>query len=288
MSHEVAKPTRRWSRLRLLLIVAVCLTVLLCAESYRRQRRIEWLAEEIKAVGGEVELPEPLLKQLWQGGWSNLDREVQVDLGGSKLDDNSWTRQPPDIDRNWLLEHDDLAGLQIADLIVNETPLPGANIACIIQKNPIRRFEGSEFKGADDAVRALKNSSTLTHVCLEGSDLTDEGLRSIPLEQLVLLRIEHTKVTPVGLRELRRCRRLKLLGADGTQAADAISELLTIEPKLADLSLWLEGPLVTDAYLVRLHELPLTGLWLVETSVSDGAVAELKKKLPQCTIDVMR
>ena len=125
--------------------------------------------------------------------------------------------------------------------MVGGTPLLGADIASIIEKNPIRSFEAWELKGADHAVRALKNSSTLRNVSLERSDLTDEGLRLIPLEQLTQLRIEHSKITPVGLRELRRCRQLKLLGVDGTQAPSAIAELLAIEPKLAGLSLWLEG-----------------------------------------------
>lgn len=285
MTDNLATSVQRRSRRKLAVVLAVCILVLLLADIYRRHRRTEWLVSEITAVGGSVHVPDSLLQQFWEGRWSNLNQDLYVSLGGSKLGDQ-WERLPPDVDGQWLRNLDDFAGLRITDLLIGGTPLPGADVARLIERHPVENFNAWELKGADDAARALGDCKTVTKVCLQNSDLTDAGLRRLPLEQLTSLEISRAPVTAAGLQDLKRCKQLRSLWIDVDQADGAIAALLRGQGSLGALSL--DGPEITDEHLQGLDKLQLEVLLLMGDSVSEEAVNKLRTKLPECTIEVYK
>jgi hypothetical protein len=283
MTGDVAKLKQRWSRRQLVVVLAVSVLLLLLIDVYRRHRRTQWLVSEVTAVGGSIHLPDSLLQQLWEGRWSNLNQDLSVSLGGSKLGDQ-WDRLPPDVDGKWLRDLDDLAGLRITNLMIGGTPLPGADVARLIERHPIDNFNAWELKGADDAARALRDSPTVSKVSLQNSDLTDAGFRLLPLEQLTGLEISRAPLTADGLQDLKRCTRLRSLWIDASQADSAIAALLEGQGSLGALSL--DGPQITDEHLEDLDRLQLDLLLLMGDSVSEEAVNTLRAKLPECTIEV--
>ena len=278
-----AEPKMRVSRRRLASVVFFCVLLAIVIDAYRRQRHVQWLVSEIDAVGGHVRLPEPLLEQAWAGRWSTLTHGAAVGMGGSKFG-AELERLPPDVDGAWLDAHNNLAGLRVTNLMIGGTKWTGADITGLVEQHPIDNFNAWGLQGADDAAHALENCATVRSVSLASSDLTDEGFRALPLEQLTrieILRAQH--LTSAGLRELRRCDQLEFLAIDDKQAEAAIPLLLEWQRPLGVL--WLEGPAITGEDLERLHELKLRILFLSGTSVSEAAVENFRQKLPGCCID---
>lgn len=279
MASDNPIPKRRWSRVRLAAVVLLRLPLLLGLEAYRRHRRVQWLVSEIEAVGGVIVLPEPLFQQLWRGQWKDLDVEVHVGFGGAV-----WPKRLEDSLGGWLLKHDYFKGLRIRALNLNSVNLSPSAFRTLIEVHPIKVITLRNLANADGIAVVLRDVASVKEVDFNWSNLTDTGLRSLPLEQLTYVGLAGTEVTPQGVSQLQRCTQLTSLAVGGAQTDHAISALLKTNAPLK--SLMFEGPEIADEHLVRLHDFQLEELVLRGTSVSDEAVRELRKIMPGCSIVV--
>jgi pectate lyase len=115
------------------------------------------------------------------------------------------------------------------------------------------------FQGTDTDLARLPDESAVTHLYLNASKVTDEGLTQfVHLTQLRVLNLQGTAVTDQGLRHLL-----------------AVPTLRAID---------LRGTAVTDAGLVQLAELKLLRLLIVPEAVTDQAISTLRHQRPDLTI----
>jgi hypothetical protein len=136
-----------------------------------------------------------------------------------------------------------------------------------------RRFSMAEKEAIDDKTdKALHDLGGFFVTSPEGgrpihvsfSQMTDEGMKKLAgLERLGDrvrdLRLDNTKVTDTGLKELKGFKSLHILLLGGTKVTDeGLKELVGLK---------------------TLRSLDLRG-----TKVTDGGLAELKKALPKCYI----
>lgn len=143
---------------------------------------------------------------------------------------------------------------------------------------------GVQIFTADD-LRTLVSVKSIRHLNVSGSRLEDFQLRQIArLKELRFLDIGNTMVTDEGLEPLSHCKDLTNLQLPYVSVGDTgISHLASL-PSLSSLNL--EGTDVTDAALESLTSLEnLTRLNLKHTALTEEAVNQLRKRLPDCTID---
>lgn len=277
MTTESSKPKRRWLRVRLAVVVLLCLPMLICLEAYRRQRRAQWLVSEIEAVGA-LAVPESFLQKLWNGRWRETDLGLSVNLA--------------EVDGKWLREHDYLSGLPIRHLELSGSSLNAADVVRLIEEHSIETLTVQDLDDADAVARALRSCSKLYGVKFHSADLTDNGFRALPLERLNRLGFKQTEVTPAGISELERCEQLDLLWVDDRHTSAVIATLLSTRRPLRLLSL--SGSQIMDDDIERLHELEVQCLTLWDTSLSDEAIAELRRtaelrrRRPRCSVTVLR
>ena len=105
----------------------------------------------------------------------------------------------------------------------------------------------------------------------------------MPLEDLAELGLHETRVTSDGLHVLSHCLNLSELSMDGRQFTPAVANLI----RSREFStLLLTGPEIDDESARLLHDFTAIGhLVFYETSVSQGAIAELKAALPETGVD---
>lgn len=145
-------------------------------------------------------------------------------------------------------------------------------------------LSGVQIFTADD-LRTLASGKSIRHLNVSGSRLKDFQLRQIArLKALRFLDIGNTMVTDEGLEPLSRCKELTSLQLPYVSVGDTgISQLATL-PSLSNLNL--EGTDITDAALEPLAALEnLTRLNLKHTRLTEEAVDQLRKRLPDCTIE---
>jgi len=265
----------RLTRRRLVTIGAVIVAagVLLAAETHRRQARLNRLIEEITASDGFVMVETPH----WLRYVSSWRRHMwmpktQVCLSGPTFDDH------------WLREHDDLAALEIDDLMLDHCSMTADGLRGVISRHPIQYFAAYSIADCDSIAALLSDKRSLSCARFSKTDLSDAGLRSLPLETLVVVPVDGTRVTPGGLGELRRCRQLNSVSLDGSQFDDSVAELLASADRY--FVLCLVGRDVTDGHLKRVHAMNNGHVWLTDTSVTAQGVAALKAARPDCRVRI--
>lgn len=271
MVTEVARPPRKLLRTRLIIaggvLAVICVAVAVQRESQRRQ-----LIHAIENAGGNVSGRRSFVARL-QDGISNgriSDSQLLVDVSGS-------------MDNQWIREHDWLRPLKINRLLVVTNQVHGSDLARLIDSHPLERLRISSAAVTEDVLSAIARKESLFSFEAGSSDLTDEQLARLPLEQFTSLSLTGTRVTAKGAEELRRCSQLKTVVLEGTQfnstTADVLAELGTIE------SLGLLGPEVTDEDLEPLHRFSrLERLQLGNDRVTVKGRAALQAALPECRI----
>lgn len=199
---------------------AIFASVVLVRSHYRHLRAVETV-KEIEAALGEVQFRDSAWERLlaYFDGWSGV-RDDTIVLLQSNIDDE------------WLESHDNLSALDIGILNLNYPQISGRQTAKLIQCHSLKECNVAAAQEADLIAEALANQSQVRSVSLSDSDLTDSGLRQLPLEQLRRLEIDGTSVTSAGIAELKRCRQLEHLGVDNRQLGSAYDDLLKRFPNL--------------------------------------------------------
>lgn len=186
------------------------------------------------------------------------------------------------ITSQFLQRHEDFRELEIDFLMLERTALTESDIERLIRTHPLRSLDAEGAAVSSDAIAALGLKEGLSRVAVPNTALTDHDLSLLPLESLDELEIDHTQVSPQGLRMLDRCRKLSVLSLDGSQFSSEIADTLQA---LQVERLILRGSDVVDEHLLRLRG--LTTLWEVQldnTSVSPEAIKDLRAASPDCLI----
>jgi hypothetical protein len=273
MSEAERRPRirrRRW------LIVGIALLLVLAAvslECLRRYRNEQALVADIQRAGGDVYLGQ------------SLPRLLQSLLKGHGAADTYVFLKGPAFDGQWLRSHNHLTDLPVESLVLQDTAIPGTELAALIDAQPLKSFdaEGIEFSPA--AIDALAKKSALEGLALAKSSLTDGDLRQLRLEGVEQIQVAATQVTSAGILELARCRRLRALGLDSSQLNVEVVDFIRRTPSLRLIVL--DGEDVTDDHLHRIQDIPtLKVFFLRDTSVSQATVDELLKARPGIQVEL--
>lgn len=258
-------------RLVLLIVVGIA-AVLWTMRAQRREAELKELQASVYRAGGQVVPDWSVWRRAsawWQGQQVTLGTEVIFRQGRSR-------RQRPVLG--------DLRGLDIACLYVLNGGLTGDELERLVPAHPIQLLRLMNVTGADAVAHKLRESRTLRIAAFDDSDLTDAGLRELPLERIESLYVNGTDVSVAGLHELKRAEKLWCLVLDGRQFNNESVEIVKCLPKLRILGL--NGAAVTDAHLPLLRDLKVEQLSLEGTSVTSAGITALKQALPGCTIEV--
>jgi hypothetical protein len=233
MSAAVTTPVRRrLTRWHVLLLILLCVGAVAFLWARWRTARTQRLIGEIEAAGGWVAIGTTASSRLRDRvrGWSGEDpTSVRLARGTTP---------------EWLRSWDDLTDLSIKLLKVDSGSDLGADLPRLVARHPLEEFYAPGVTGSDEIAAALSNSQTLRGVNLRDSDLTDAGLRALPLERIRQLNIAGTRITVDGLRELRRLPPIAMIVLDGLQVTDESVAILEQSPN--PYRLWLYGPDATD------------------------------------------
>jgi hypothetical protein len=281
MSAPISIPVRR--RLRPwhgALLAMLCMGIVASTWAQRRASRVERLVTEIHQSGGSVNLGTTAWSLLWdrlQGLSGEVPTRVMLPQGTTP---------------EWLRSWDGLTDLAIDELEIDQDADLGPELVRLIARHPLEEFRAPRAKGADEIAAALSASLTLKGLHLRDSDLTDKGLRQLPLEQLQVLNIVGTQITTQGLRELRRLPPMSMVVLDGRQADAETMGLL--EQRSSSYRLWLYGPDVTDDTVQTLkaalepddtHRIMSVYVGPTQTSkVTSSAVQEWTQDVPSVRI----
>jgi hypothetical protein len=158
-------------------------------------------------------------------------------------------------------------------------PLPQGNFTIVGVD-----LSGVQIFTADD-LRTLVAGKSIRRLNVSGSRLKDFQLRQIArLKELRFLDIGNTMVTDEGLEPLSRCKDLTSLQLPYVSVGDTGIAYVATLSSLSSLNL--EGTDITDAAVESLTSLDnLTRLNLKHTALTEEAVDQLRKRLPDCTIE---
>lgn len=266
----IAQKIKRSITWRILIgAVLLALAAYLMFDAHHRRSCAVRLQREIRRRNGQCEFGTPPLQRVQH---LILDNGVifpsYVQLSG------------PEFDRDWFKNTSNLWGLRVECLIVEESQLIGADVAKLLGDHPVNRLSAPGLINADDAAAAMGRADRTHYASLRDSDLSDVGLRSLPLERLRQLDIAGSTVTAGGMRELRRCESLVELTIDGRQLDRNTVRLFSAMPSLQSLSI--VGSEVTDKHVRLLQHLQIPmRIRLDSRSVSAAAVDELHTVLRQ-------
>jgi hypothetical protein len=132
---------------------------------------------------------------------------------------------------------------------------------------------------SDEGIEVLASLPKLALLTMNGSLVEGTGFERFgPQHPLDNLYLERTPASDEGVRVItRRLPRLRLLSLNRTHVTDRALEYLAGLKNLEDLRL--ESTQVSDEGVRRLIKHPtLMSLYVGDTRVSDGMVADLKKK----------
>ena len=128
--------------------------------------------------------------------------------------------------------------------------------------SPVRRVDLADKKFGNDDLKLLPPLTTLAHLDLSGSSVTDAGLIQLTkIEYLDRLDLSDTGITDTGLTHIAQCRSLSRLRLRGTRVTDAGMTHLTKLNQLNQIDV--RNTKVTDAGLKLLkqyHEQNYSGL----------------------------
>ncbi|MBL8848576.1 MAG: hypothetical protein JNG89_02790 [Planctomycetaceae bacterium] len=255
------------------LIVSSAITAVWTIEFIRQRQAVLNLAAEVTNAGGSVQLKATLFQRLY-ARWRNYlaYRDTHVSLTGDM------------IDGEWLLQHDDLEPLSVDVLLVKDSRLRGPEVARLIERHPIHHLSVENVPDCDAIAQALSASTTLQIASFDDSDLTDAGLRLLPLEDLYVIAVADSQVTPQGLQALARCRELTQIWLDGRQFDESVVDLIRGQEHLT--MLFLKGEEITDAHLAWIERMNLRCVEFTDTSVTPEGIAALRAKLMNCRVRI--
>ena len=275
MSATPQTPPRRISRTLVAGAVLVAVFVLIVLARVRRSQEQTDLLQQIKTAGGFVTHEPP----------PSLQERIAAYRQGAPVESNytAVSLYTSDINGDWLQAHDDLSELQITDLTLAETAFTDAELARFVSTHPLEFVNFRAEHVGDATIAALAGRPQLRLLQIRQSPLTDEQFSRLPLEQLEELRIDETGITPVGLQELRRARKLVLLIIDGHQFDASTASLLAGLPAFRQIEL--AGEAVTDDHLAMLPAIAaLEFVTLNRTAVTEEGLKSLRSALPMCEV----
>ncbi|MCC6509777.1 MAG: hypothetical protein IT423_11755 [Pirellulaceae bacterium] len=140
----------------------------------------------------------------------------------------------------------------------------------------------------DQDIQCLTSLSTLEHLRLRNSPLTDQALKDMAngqLDELRILNLPQAKLTADGLRELARLPRLRNLRIGGRSIDDAAIVALAKCPALSSLHLIQPG--ITDQSLETLAGMAeLSSLYIDDCPLSDAAWEKLFAARPKMHVHI--
>lgn len=250
--------------------------VLVAGSSFQQQRRVKGLESALIDAGCDVNLRQPVWEVLWQRWWT----------GPSFPNWTSVCFDNREVDGAWLRSHDNLRDIDLDALLIHDSSFTGDDVAALAVEHPLEQFSAWSVPNMDSVAAALGGVSTLRVLDVCDSDLTDDGFRQLPLEQLNAIDIHGTQVTAAGLLELRRCQELRSLTLDGRQFDADVLEVLENLPHVNGLLM--SGRSVTDEDLSLLHGTRLKFVRLHNTAVTTTGIDELKAVASECRVEVSR
>lgn len=140
----------------------------------------------------------------------------------------------------------------------------------------------------DQDIQCLTSLSTLEHLRLRNSPLTDQAVKDLAngqLDELRILNLPQAKLTADGLRELARLPRLRNLRIGGRSIDDAAIAELAKCPALSSLHLIQPG--ITDQSLETLAGMAeLSSLYIDDCPLSDAAWEKLFAARPKMHVHI--
>jgi len=131
----------------------------------------------------------------------------------------------------------------------------------------------------------LVGSYPISNLYLGHTDISDEGLRKVPVQNLEWLDLGFTKVSDDGLKHLENAERLKKLTLEHTSVTAASLEHLGRFRELEYLDL--SGLPIDDASVESIAGLEkLESLWLTNTKITDEGLLKLAPLKNLTTLDV--
>lgn len=269
-------------RRRKLAIVVVAVAglaaILIVGDRYIEGRRRAALLRDIVQAGGAATFSggsggavDALLAIFGDRQVRRGDPRCDVLLRGSRFNDQ------------WLADHDDLQGLPIKSLLIEETQLSPEGACRLIEAHQIDTINAPGLPLTDEHLRRAAAHSTLRFLNLNRTNLTDAALSRLQPDELLVLYVGGTQVTPAGLATLRGAPRLLALGIDGRQFTPELVDMLDTLPRLQNLVL--TGPEITDAHLSRVVGMSQIKLLLLErTSVTPAAAAAFREQRSDCRL----
>jgi len=147
-------------------------------------------------------------------------------------------------------------------------------------------LEGTRI--ADVGLANLQDLPSLREIWLQGTDITDTGMAYLRgLRSLETLYLGHTQISDAGLVNLEELHSLQFLNLHGTNiSGEGLAQLKGLK-SLRYLHVCVDSLSEIGVghlkEMTRLHELTLG-----EGSISEAVMADLKKALPDCAINVRR
>lgn len=188
-------------------------------------------------------------------------------------------------DDAWLAAHrDDIARQTTLILFMKNTPISSTGLAALKGLDNISLLELSGAPVGDAAVETIASLPNVVQASIDGTGISDVALAKLATApHLGFLTIDHTQSTEAGIDGLAMCPVLH-----GLWIQDADNGSVMRVSKLPRLKhLYLHGRNVTAESLPALRQMPLEVLQFYDTSLSDAEIAELKRALPNCTIQQM-
>lgn len=186
-------------------------------------------------------------------------------------------------DKHWLRKHDWLNGLNVVGLHGADAGISAEDLARFIDVQPLVLIELGGYPLDDQIMRAIRTKDSLTMLSLRNRGFGDADLASLPLERYECLILSESPVTPAGLQELRRCRRLSEIELDGNQLTAEVAAILDEVGTVHRVIL--SGPDVTDEHLQLISRIRgLDHVSLSRTSITAEGRSKLLKAKPACKI----
>ncbi len=108
-----------------------------------------------------------------------------------------------------------------------------------------------------------------------GTQVTDEGMKQLHLDECEWLDASGLKLSDAGLSQLKTAHRMRQLTLENTSTTDATVSLISAKAPLVELDL--SQTQVTDAAIPQILRFQhLESLWLTQTSVTDEGVKQLE------------
>lgn len=184
-----------------------------------------------------------------------------------------------EIDDAWLAAHNDLADLRPNCLGLGDTRLSTRSIHRLLQKYQLERFLARGAPVTDAEAVLLGDDVDLMELTLRKTQVTDAGLRQIPMAKVYRLDVSGSPITASAIEECLAAKGLRWIVLDGGQFTPELATFLGTIPWLQQIEL--VGPEVTDEHLKLLPSMSaLAGLWLEETSVTPEAIAAIRTAHP--------